>query len=1562
MAQLASIAKFGFYPIPQIALDSAWKLVKPASFKGARGYDLTAGEGVALKFLSDKLNFTPYANEYDHRRSELCVQKFGPLQSMTGDMFDLDISFHSGHYAWINPPFQQSGSGVSGRTEQQFLKEQFKWLVDGAVVQFVCYTQHLSLEDMVEVIFTHMDDVVVHQVPGADLGYYKMVIVTGVVKKTNGMRKKDLIASMELSKKAEYHYGLFKAHQANPLDMELFDEMNTVFPNILEVTEPLYEIPEVKFGKLFRFSFAQKYFTDEQMVAFTKESLPHIADFNPDALEPKEENITKRVIIPPRIKQTQALIASGLLNGLVVKTDEGLAVIRAVTRQVERQVDTTAKAIEDDSEAEVDSDGDDLDVKGDVEKSDDPEKSDTVVTRFVTAPKTTITLLYQSGRMDNIADDNKLAEFITANSDTIFSYIQKKFVPDYTFDFVGGLLTDILGKIRVTKTDKLGNKSRSRMFAAQKHVVAAGFARLRKDNAMILAGEMGVGKTAIASALMRTLSYQDHGEYLNIFQSIAKEHQMRPDQFNIVLSPPHLVSKWLAEIKGMFPTAYVGTIASGTGVKPIIGAMDFIRGIDNQPADAMKILIISREMVKVGEGWSPAIVRQMDYRKIAGAKGIDKDFTSEEDWKHLMEGNVTSPVTGEPLVKWKKGSQGTGYTISKLENNRHHNAEEYTWAGRIRKVKKHRPAPRYDDRLKQAHKSADREIQQGRHDEAQYIIKAKLDEIRDGRLDYDRRNAPLNFIWQESRDIAASKIDVPAELAKKMGLTTKKIMIGDRELIREPRVMPLPGVVENFLKIQDYHARFLKSPRAGIQGLAKFLATYYGDRIYLLIADEVHEYAAGDDSSQGLALLRLAAAAQKSLFMTGTLYKGVASSLYYILFSISDMVKRKYPWGQIMKFVAKMGVLERIVKTKSGADGKQSKKETKTERVTEKPGCAADLLELAIEYTVFLSLEEVGAKIPVRHEKAVATWMSDEMATIYRKYDKIITNYNKDRISMGDNSFMGAAFHALNNWSNWPFEEYPVIHRRWLTDPDTGKRFLDSALVCVIPKINESMTNKDRLVLDSIRDSLAKGKKVAVYFHQTGVHAERPNKDILKRFEKLIKDNIDGSHPAIMRATVTSNKREAWLEKKIEEGMDVLLCNPNLVKTGLDLLWARKIIWYELDYSLPTVDQASSRARRIGQDQETELEFYFNVMKPEKKKVEVELDDWGDGVKLVKEFEIGPELDNLVPAPQNTDDLMQAAINDALSMAGFDQDERQDVWDNELYTLFDADNSLPSEVPFDDDWGDAVIPASHEYDEPMAETTPDLFSEPIMVESLTPIGEFEFNTIEAKGIQIVDRKRKAARFLYGQDGGSLSDVVAETKTLVEELAEMAGQAAKVMSASALFEAAVQAEMIDAEMASDVEIDAVLEDLPSGHKVAQVRKARKSWSPAKKQYIPNWEKHNELLGIEVVIPVEVVVQPKPVVEEIQEMIFDEPDPMPTITFKVINMAMHMREPKWKLDIQKFGKPQERKATQPGESNAYIFNAGDNKRVIWLKTLQGAVERRSVLEDNGNYTIVGVISYR
>ena len=51
---------------------------------------------------------------------------------------------------------------------------------------------------------------------------------------------------------------------------------------------------------------------------------------------------------------------------------------------------------------------------------------------------------------------------------------------------------------------------------------------------------------------------------------------------------------------------------------------------------------------------------------------------------------------------------------------------------------------------------------------------------------------------------------------------------------------------------------------------------------------------------------------------------------------------------------------------------------------------------------------------------------------------------------------------------------------------------------------------------------------------------------------------------------------------KVKEGVDVMVCHPRLVQTGLDLVDFPTIVWFEKDYSVYTMRQASRRSWRIG--------------------------------------------------------------------------------------------------------------------------------------------------------------------------------------------------------------------------------------------------------------------------------------------------------------------------------------------------------------------------------------------
>jgi SNF2 family DNA or RNA helicase len=66
---------------------------------------------------------------------------------------------------------------------------------------------------------------------------------------------------------------------------------------------------------------------------------------------------------------------------------------------------------------------------------------------------------------------------------------------------------------------------------------------------------------------------------------------------------------------------------------------------------------------------------------------------------------------------------------------------------------------------------------------------------------------------------------------------------------------------------------------------------------------------------------------------------------------------------------------------------------------------------------------------------------------------------------------------------------------------------------------------------------------------------------------------------------VPPEAREAWYERQLRNGMQVCICHPKLVQTGLDLLASSTIIFGETGYSIYVLRQASRRSWRIGQRQ-----------------------------------------------------------------------------------------------------------------------------------------------------------------------------------------------------------------------------------------------------------------------------------------------------------------------------------------------------------------------------------------
>ncbi len=351
----------------------------------------------------------------------------------------------------------------------------------------------------------------------------------------------------------------------------------------------------------------------------------------------------------------------------------------------------------------------------------------------------------------------------------------------------------------------------------------------------------------------------------------------------------------------------------------------------------------------------------------------------------------------------------------------------------------------------------------------------------------------------------------------------------------------------------------------------------------LLITDELHEYKARG-SAQGLAAAGLAEACGKTLTLTGTVFGGYSSTLFYLLWRFSPAVRSEFGYRDEAKWVSRYGIVERITKKDPDAytdDGRHSKRRSYLTRTVEKPGVAPAILFHLIGNTVFLRLADVAKDLPTYTEQ-VALFPLDKgetpdvpsQASSYHRLAQELWRAVAEALQEGSKRLLATYLQVLLS--------YPCGCTRGETvlDPETG------SVLAHAPALPEDrLYPKERALVELVRRERERGRRVLVYI----THTEK--RDISPRLRGLLEK--EGFRVAVLKAsTVAADRREEWVAARVREGADVLICHPRLVQTGLDLVDWPSIVWYETEYSVYVMRQASRRSWRIGQCQSVEVTFF----------------------------------------------------------------------------------------------------------------------------------------------------------------------------------------------------------------------------------------------------------------------------------------------------------------------------------------------------------------------------------
>jgi hypothetical protein len=180
----------------------------------------------------------------------------------------------------------------------------------------------------------------------------------------------------------------------------------------------------------------------------------------------------------------------------------------------------------------------------------------------------------------------------------------------------------------------------------------------------------------------------------------------------------------------------------------------------------------------------------------------------------------------------------------------------------------------------------------------------------------------------------------------------------------------------------------------------------------------------------------------------------------------------------------------------------------------------------------------------------------------------------------GNTSVVSASMNALLAYPDHPYG----IGRLWgfESNPETGER--ERFLIAEPRQLCQETTYaKEKRLIEEVQRELKQRRLVQVF----AVYTQKYN--VLARLSERLRK--EGIRAEVLTADVPPERREAWYEKKLREGMEVCLTHPKIVQTGLDLIFMPSILFYETGYSIYVLRQASRRSWRIGQREAVRVGF-----------------------------------------------------------------------------------------------------------------------------------------------------------------------------------------------------------------------------------------------------------------------------------------------------------------------------------------------------------------------------------
>lgn len=406
----------------------------------------------------------------------------------------------------------------------------------------------------------------------------------------------------------------------------------------------------------------------------------------------------------------------------------------------------------------------------------------------------------------------------------------------------------------------------------------------------------------------------------------------------------------------------------------------------------------------------------------------------------------------------------------------------------------------------------------------------------------------------------------------------------DRQIVTGPdgKVMMMNG--QPLMSINycghrhQHHGRWLNGTRLYEMsrwrriGLSRLIQRKYPHRFKVYVADEIHKTKSGD-TDLGTADGRLISSIRDSLALTGTIFGGNASSLFYLLYRRNPDVRKLYGYKEVNRWIDHYGLWKREWNERNGGKhdrGKSSGIERWNERPPQElPGVSPAVVRFLLPLCIFGRVQDLGYSLPPLYDRVETIKMGKELGTHYNFINDFILEKAMKLLKDEKDPGLVSVWFATVRYrpmSAWRDEEATY----------QGETILPMPALPICLDARGHLPKEERLA-ERVRENRAKGRKTLIFTEQTGT------RDIRPRLVSVLREAI----PEVNVQTLASSdmkplKREAWIKRNMQT-MDALIVNPVLVETGLDLIGFSDVIFFETNTSLYTVWQSMRRVWRLGQ-------------------------------------------------------------------------------------------------------------------------------------------------------------------------------------------------------------------------------------------------------------------------------------------------------------------------------------------------------------------------------------------